>query len=402
MNISPETLRFIWEHADADVRALALQAHKYPDVDMPVAIAQIAGRRRAAGKIPSWAALEGIGYPAHLSLEQCSSERTARYKASLLSGGDRLVDLTGGFGVDCAFLASRFDSATYVERQPELCALAAHNFHVLGLAHIRVVQGDGTDYLRNMEPADVIFADPARRDKHGGRVVSLKDADPDVTCIESLLVAKARRVLLKLSPMLDLSQALRELNRVHEVHIVSVDNECKELLLLLAGDAPPAEIPVRAVNLTAEGEQSLVFTREEEQRCEGCYAPSVGTFLYEPNASLLKGGAYRLLTERYPVAKLHPNSHLYTSEEPVRDFPGRSFRVTGQCGFGKKELRELTGGLGKANLSVRNFPASVAELRKRTGLSEGGDTYLFATTLCDGRKTLIRCEREKADAAGNG
>lgn len=394
MQISPETQLFIRKHQSDDVRDLALQAKKYPDVDMPTAITQIAGRQIAAEKIPSWKEIEDIWYPRHLSLEQCSSEITARYKASLLQG-ESLTDLTAGFGIDCSFLATGFTSATYVERQEELCEIAAHNFPILNLNHITVRNEDGIAYLKEMSPVDCLFLDPARRNEHGGKTVAISDCEPDVAELEELLLSKANRVMVKLSPMLDLSLALKELEHTQEVHIISVNNECKELLLLLRQE-PPKEVPIHCVNLFTKGtqeEQHFVFTREQEQHNECIYTDRLGSYLYEPNTSLLKAGAFRSITVAYPVKKLHPNSHLYTSDVLISDFPGRVFRIVNRCSFNKKEIKESLAGLKKANITVRNFPATVAELRKRINLTEGGDTYLFASTLNNGQKVLIRCEK---------
>lgn len=394
MQLSPETQLFIREHQSDDVRALALQAKKYPDVDMPTAITQIAGRKIAAEKIPSWREIEDIWYPKHLSLEQCSSEITARYKASLLQG-ESLADLTAGFGIDCSFLAAGFKTVTYVERQKELCEIATHNFPILNLNHITVKNEDGVAYLKEMSPVDCLFLDPARRNEHGGKTVAISDCEPDVAKLEGLLLSKANRVMVKLSPMLDLSLALKALEHTQEVHILSVNNECKELLLLL-GQEPPKEVPIHCANLFTKGtqeEQHFIFTREQEQRNECIYTDILGNYLYEPNASLLKAGAFRSITAAYPVKKLHPNSHLYTSDVLITDFPGRVFRIVNQCSFNKKEIKESLADLKKANITIRNFPATVAELRKRINLTEGGDTYLFASTLNNGQKVLIRCEK---------
>lgn len=400
MEISPETQQFIREHLSDNVRTLALQAKKYPDVDMPTAITQIAGRQTAAEKIPSWKEIEDIWYPKHLSLEQCSSEITARYKASLLQG-ESLTDLTAGFGIDCSFLAAGFQSVTYVERQEELCEIAVHNFPILNLNHITVKNEDGVDHLKAMSPVDCIFLDPARRNEHGGKTVAISDCEPDVAELEELLLSKANQVMVKLSPMLDLSLALKELRHTQEVHILSVNNECKELLLLLgqeppAEQNPPEEVPIHCVNLFTKGvqeKQHFVFTREQEQRSECMYTDTLGSYLYEPNTSLLKAGAFRSITAAYPIKKLHPNSHLYTSDVLITDFPGRAFRIINQCSFNKKEIKESLSDLKKANITVRNFPATVAELRKRINLAEGGDTYLFASTLNNRQKILLRCEK---------
>ena len=392
MQLSLETLRFIEENARADVRSLALQAKKYPQVDMAMAVVQIAGRQIAVAKVPSWYRTEGLLYPKHLSMEQCSSEATAIYKAGLVEG-DTFADLTGGFGIDCSFLSRKFKQADYVERQSELCELAEHNFPLLGLK-IGVHNEDGVEYLKQMYPVDVLFLDPARRDGHGEKTVAISDCEPDVSALEDLLVEKAKKVMVKLSPMLDLSLALKALKYVREVHIVSVNNECKELLLILEKSTDSLEIVIHCEQITSTGEhQRYAFTQEQERTSDCPLAAEVGAYLYEPNASILKAGAYRSLTQAYPVKKLHASSHLYTSPYYIEDFPGRRFQVEAVSGFGKKELKTLLQGLEKANLTIRNFPSSVAELRKRLKLKEGGECYLFATTLSDESKVLIKCRK---------
>lgn len=395
--LSPETLAFIDSHRGDDVRTLALQAKKYPAVDMAEAVVQIAGYQIAEKKVPLWAQTAGIRYPQHLSMEQCSSEVTARYKASLVSG-DTLTDLTAGWGVDCSFLARNFRCADYVERQETLCRIAAHNFPLLGLPHVRIHCADAVEYLQSMEPVDCLFLDPARRDSHGGKTVAIAECEPDVCRLEPLLVEKGKTVMIKLSPMLDMASALRDLQYVRRIHVVSVNNECKELIILLRKAPDEEEAAAGEVIISCEQvvnnsvHQHFQFTFSEEKSAGCPLAESVGNYLYEPGAALLKAGPYRLLATRYGVEKLHPNSHLYTSSGLV-DFPGRRFRVTAVSGFGKKDLKVLLERVEKANLTVRNFPSSVAELRKKLKLKEGGDTYLFATTLASGEKVLIRGEK---------
>lgn len=395
--LSPETLAFIDSHRGDDVRTLALQAKKYPAVDMAEAVVQIAGYQIAEKKVPLWAQTAGIRYPQHLSMEQCSSEVTARYKASLVSG-DTLTDLTAGWGVDCSFLARNFRCADYVERQETLCRIAAHNFPLLGLPHVRIHCADAVEYLQSMEPVDCLFLDPARRDSHGGKTVAIAECEPDVCRLEPLLIEKGKTVMIKLSPMLDMASALRDLQYVRRIHVVSVNNECKELIILLRKAPDEEEAAAGEVIISCEQvvnnsvHQHFQFTFSEEKSAGCPLAESVGNYLYEPGAALLKAGPYRLLATRYGVEKLHPNSHLYTSSGLV-DFPGRRFRVTAVSGFGKKDLKVLLEGVEKANLTVRNFPSSVAELRKKLKLKEGGDTYLFATTLASGEKVLIRGEK---------
>ena len=391
MQVSPETLRFIEENIRADVRSLALQAKKYPKVDMAMAVVQIAGRQIAEAKVPSWSCVEGLLYPKHLSMEQCSSEVTALYKASLVEG-KTFADLTGGFGIDCSFLSRRFKKADYVERQAELCELAKHNFPLLGL-NIEVHNEDGVEYLKRMDPVDCLFLDPARRDGHGGKTVAISDCEPDVSMLEDLLVEKAKTVMVKLSPMLDLSLALKTLKNVREVHVVSVNNECKELLLILQKQSISSEVSIHCEHIVNDLHQHFVFTQEQERISDCPLTSQVEAYLYEPNASILKAGAYRSLTQSYEVKKLHPSSHLYTSSHFIEDFPGRRFQVEAVSGFGKKELKTFLQGMEKANLTIRNFPSSVADLRKRLKLKEGGEDYIFATTLADESKILIRCKK---------
>ena len=396
MQISPETLRFIEENLKADVRSLALQAKKYPQVDMAMAVVQIAGRQIAEAKLPSWYRTGGLLYPKHLSMEQCSSEVTAIYKASLLQG-ETFADLTGGFGIDCSFLSRKFKKADYVERQAELCELARHNFPLLGL-EIDVHNEDGVEYLKRMQPVDCLFLDPARRDGHGGKTVAISDCEPDVSALEDLLVEKAKTVMVKLSPMLDLSLALRDLKYVREIHVVSTDNECKELLLILQKCPISSQVSIYCINALGASNgcriyQEYTFTQEQERTSDCLLAKEVGAYLYEPNASILKAGAYRSLTQAYPVEKLHVSSHLYTSSHFIEDFPGRRFQVKAVSGFGKKELKTFLQGMEKANITIRNFPSSVADLRKRLKLKEGGEDYIFATTLADESKILIKCKK---------
>ncbi|MBR4433695.1 MAG: SAM-dependent methyltransferase, partial [Bacteroidaceae bacterium] len=362
--------------------------------DVAGAVTQIEGWRTACHKLPTWAAQDAVVYPSRLAMEHCSSEATARYKAGLagsMGSSSRLTDLTGGFGVDCTVMAAAFDEVTYVERNPALCAVTAANFAAFGLTHVHVVQDDARDVLQRLPMQDWIVVDPARRDTAGRKMVSLADCEPDVVEMESLLLAKAHHVLIKCSPMLDISLALRQLRSVQEVHVVAVQNECKELLLICGSS--PVEPTIHAVNLRADGsiESNFAFTSEEEQACTPAYTNRVGRWLYEPNVALLKAGCFRLPTVRYGLMKLHPNSQLYTSDARCPDFPGRTFEVVGASGFGKQEVKTLLGDMRKANIAVRNFPESVDVLRKRLHLSEGGNDYLFASTLSDNRHTLIHC-----------
>ena len=513
------TQDFIRQHQDDDVRQLAFLGSKYPEVDMPFALDQIRGRKMARVKLPRWASLEGIIYPPHISMEQCSSESTALYKAELAArllglpvssssaekenesanenevakasdshffkirefAGDRavdsefakngatsenqqiltkpgedvnetkedvskadfseeigFVDLTGGFGVDFSYIAAQLGvKSMYVERQAHLCEAAKENFGRLGLKNAIVKNGDGIEVLHSFLPkkkdvasADdslgiiydqplsllktnlglkIIFIDPARRDDAGNKVVSLKDCTPDVTVLQEEMLSKVDYVIIKLSPMLDWHRAVSELNCVQEVHIISVNNECKELLLVLSArnmgemeassaDGAAGEVK-HAGNLRiycVNDAQSFVCEESDMEASSVKIAPSTleeMQYLYEPNASLMKAGCFGVLSGRYDARMLSKNSHLFVSREPIAAFPGRSFRIIAVSSFNKKELKRHLSGITKANIATRNFPLSVAELRKRLKLKDGGETYIFATTLSDESHVLVITEK---------
>ena len=517
------TQDFIRQHQDEDVRQLAFLGSKYPEVNMPFALDQIRGRKMAHVKLPRWASIEGIIYPPHISMEQCSSEQTALYKAELaarllglsvsssenekecekasnshfskicefasegavdsefaqnedtckkqqiLTEFDKcvnkskekpneedfseeieFVDLTGGFGVDFSYIASRLGvKSMYVERQAHLCEAAKENFERLGLKNVSVKNGDGIEVLHSFHSKKnaasdtfgiteeqsqsllktnlglkLIFIDPARRDDAGNKVVSLKDCTPDVTLLQEEMLSKADYIIIKLSPMLDWHHAVSELSSVREVHIISVNNECKELLLVLSarnmgGNVGSNLFPVRnygSVLPSAEDSghiedaadagnlriycindaQSFVCDEMKMEESSVKIAPPVleeMQYLYEPNASLMKAGCFSVLSERYGARMLSKNSHLFVSMEPIVDFPGRSFRIIAISSFNKKELKRHLSGITKANIATRNFPLSVAELRKRLKLKDGGETYIFATTLSDESHVLMITEK---------
>ena len=458
------TQDFIRQHQDDDVRQLAFLGSKYPEVDMPFALDQIRGRKMARVKLPRWASLEGIIYPPHISMEQCSSESTALYKAELAarlldlpasSSGIEMkaeneiefVDLTGGFGVDFSYIAARLGvKSMYVERQAHLCEAAKENFGRLGLKNAIVKNGDGIEVLHSFLPKKddaastddslgiiydqplsllktklglkLIFIDPARRDDAGNKVVSLKDCTPDVTVLQEEMLLKADYVIVKLSPMLDWHRAISELSHVREVHIISVNNECKELLLVLSarnmggmeassadgvGGTEEAEGTDGAVKYAGKlriycvnDAQSFVCDESDMETSSVKIAPSTleeMQYLYEPNASLMKAGCFGVLSGRYDARMLSKNSHLFVSQAPIEAFPGRSFRIIAISSFNKKELKRHLSGITKANIATRNFPLSVAELRKRLKLKDGGETYIFATTLSDESHVLVITEK---------
>ena len=387
------TADFIRRHADDDIRQLALKGTKDPDVDLTIALDQIAGRQTARRKLPSWAASDGIIYPPHLSMEQCSSEQTARYKQTLAQQSlthSVFVDLTGGFGVDFSFMARGFQKAVYVERQEHLCDIARHNFEVLGL-RAEVVCGDSEEYLRQMSRANLIYIDPARRDDNGQRTYGIGDCTPDVVALRDLLLAKADRVIIKLSPMLDWRKAVSDLGAeyVSEVHIVSVQNECKELLILMQ-QRPAEPLTIYCVN-----DDSVFSYRPSPTSSNHISHHSSLVFLYEPNASIMKAGCFNDIAKAFGVSQLASNSHLFTSDRLVADFPGRVFHIEAVTTMNKRELRTALADIRQANITVRNFPLTVAQLRQRLKLSEGGSTFIFATTLADGSHVLLICSKTK-------
>ena len=386
------TKDYIKKHAEEDVRQLALRGTKDSEVDLTFALEQIAGRQKAKTKIPSWAETEGIIYPSHLSMEQCSSEQTARYKASIAGEGALVVDLTAGFGVDLAYISQGFKKAVHVEQQPQLCAISSENYKVLGLNHVEVVCGDCVDYLHQLDHADLIFLDPARRDEHGGRTYGIADCTPNVLEIRDELLENADRVMLKLSPMLDWRKAVEDLGNVSEVHIVSVDNECKELLLMM-------EKEEKSLKVVCVNNESVFEVGTPMRMFRPPLTPSNSNlggerrYLFEPNASVMKAGCFDELQSRFPVMQLDKNSHLFVSDKDVGDFPGRRFIIERTTSMNKHDLKVALEDISKANITVRNFPMSVAELRKRLRLKEGGEVFIFATTVEGKGHQLYICRK---------
>ena len=383
---------FIDQHRHDDVKALALSLAKNQKINREIVLIQISGRQAVEKKIPSWHACDQIFYPPHLSLEQCSSELTAQYKTTLCSG-ESLTDLTGGFGVDFAFMASQFQSCCYVEQQELLCFVARHNFNALGIHHSTVVNSSTVDYLQTMQPQSWVYIDPARRNAAGSKTVLLKDCQPDITTIYNDILLKCNALMVKLSPMLDISLALQGMPQTTKIHVVAVNNECKELLFI--SDTDKASHPeIRCINLSEnKPTQIFSFNREDEQNAPCQYAQCVENYLYEPNSAILKAGAFKLMSARFGLKKLHPDSHLYTSAQKVNSFPGRTFLVDTTFSAGKNEIKQLQATTTQANIAIRNYPGSVDELRKRLRIKEGGEIYLFATTLFTGEKAIIKCRK---------
>lgn len=428
------TAEFIVAHRTDDPRQLALQASRFPDVDMPYALSQIQGWQAARRKLPSFAANQDIVYPPHLSMEQCSSEATALYKAEAVrrlldsfkgeedasdKGGEvSMTDLTGGFGVDFYFVSRHFSRAQYTERNAELCQVVEHNLKVLGADNASVVCGDAVEQLRTIDPQTLIFIDPARRDAHGARTFAISDCTPDVMELLPSLRRKARYVMIKLSPMLDWHKAVSDLHPlVTDVDIVAVDGECKELLLTLdmkRGDAHKDDnkqvashdyVSVRCADLpsssfafryTSDGNYAIDTSQPTDVASMSplLSADHTPSYLYEPNASVMKAGCFRELELTFGARQISDNSHLFTSERLIQGFPGRRFAVDTVTSFNKRQLKEALRNVTSANITVRNFPMTVAILRKKLKLKDGGDTYIFATTTAGGEHVFVITHKE--------
>ena len=405
------TRDFIEKHLKDDVRQLALQ--KFPDdVDKMLVLNQIETRQLLSKKVPSWASNPDLLFPKHISIEQCSSELTAKYKASIIEGGDTFVDLTGGLGIDSYFLSEKFKTSYYVENQKELCELAEHNFDVLG-RKITVVNSDAETFLNDLpsrrdNASVVLYLDPARRDVYNRKMVSLHDCSPDVielqrnifqNPVETRFIASQciASMLIKASPMLDISLITNELQNISEIHIVSVKNECKEILIKIEPGFD-GEIKYFCVNLDSvetHGRASLQYTENDEKSAIPSFSSTVKNYLYEPNASLMKSGAFKLISQRFGIEKLHVNSHLYTSDNLVSEFPGRVFEVVGFAPFNKKIKKELLNDITEASVATRNFPLSANELRKTLNLKESDKNFIFGTTLIGEKKVVILAKKYK-------
>lgn len=398
--INAATRDFIDKHLKDDVRQLALQ--KFPDdVDKMLVLNQIEARQLLSKKVPSWASNPDLLFPKHLSIEQCSSELTAKYKASIISGGDIFVDLTGGLGIDSYFLSEKFKTSYYVENQKELSDLAEHNFDVLG-RKINVINSDAETFLSKNHNFDLIFIDPARRDIYNRKMVSLHDCSPDVVDLQNILLKYAKSVLIKASPMLDISLITNELQNISEIHIVSVKNECKEILIKIEpgfdGEIKYYCVELQPVGtrhaLSPQDEMVFQFVESEEKSAIPSFSSTVKKYLYEPNSSLMKSGAYKLISQRFGIEKLHVNSHLYTSDYLVSDFPGRIFEVVGLAPFNKKIKKELLKDITEASVATRNFPLSANDLRKNLNLKESDKNFVFGTTLIGEKKVVILAQRQ--------
>lgn len=384
-----EVRNFIHQHENEDPYDLSLKASKFKNIPVQLAIEQIRVRKKAKKKLPEWYKHSGIIFPHGVSIEQCSSEVTAKYKSTLIQG-ERLVDLTGGSGVDTWYLSQSFSQTTFIEPSEALCHLARHNFNVLGKRDINILQGTAEEFLEKNEPSpDWYFLDPSRRDNSHKRVFLLSDCQPNLDLIQDNLLKAKKGTLIKLSPLLDLKSLIDSFPSLASIDILSVDNDCKELLLTITNQRT-AEPIIRTINWQSGMEQKYQFYISEDRNTQPDYSEPL-EYLYEPNASVLKSGAFRKIGTDFGFNKLHPNSHLYTSQEIKSNFPGRAFRLEHMVPLKPKLVRKLSG--GKANIATRNFPMTVAEIRKKTGIKEGGENYIFATTIPDGSHKLLLCKK---------
>lgn len=386
------TIEFIKKQIQTDPNALLLAAKKYPDMDIPFVVDQITCRKQIKDKLPAWYANYDLYFPAKITTEQCSSEQTASYKQRLASG-NIACDMTGGLGIDTYYISRNFEKFFYLERYEAYCDAARHNFNVLGASNIDVLNGDSIQLLTDLPSLDLIYVDPARRSDCNKRLYDLSECEPNVVDLAPILLSKAKKLIVKVSPMADIHRCIELIPQVKRIHVLSVRNECKELLLEVDSTEESKDVEIVCVNFPVTGEQSFSFFFNAEKSAPLNVVNTVHKYLYEPNASILKAGAFKSVATQFGIKKLHQHSHLYTSSELITDFPGRIFEVIEVDGFSKKWLQTASKQIGQANLTTRNFPMTVAEIRKRSKLQEGGSLYLFATTLSDDQKVIVSCEK---------
>jgi len=376
---------FINEHLNSDISKLLFKGSLFPEITIQELVEQIESKKRAKQKLPTWFTAQNIYYPNKLNIEQTSSETTAENKSELVSGAS-LIDLTGGFGVDAFYFSKRINQVTHCEINPDLSKIVMHNLEQLNVQNIRIIADDGLDYLRSQQRFDWIFIDPSRRNDSKGKVFLLEDCLPNVPKNLDILFKHTQNILIKVSPMLDITSAVKELKFVKEVHVVAVTNEVKELLFILEKDYDKT-VAIKTVNISSKQEHYFEALYKAKNNTSFSLPKS---YLYEPNAAILKAGLFDQLSV-LGVSKLHQNSHLYTSDD-LREFPGRSFRINNAISYNKKLLKRLIPSQ-KANITTRNFPDTVAQIRKKTKFKEGGNYYLFFTTDHENKHIILVCEK---------
>ncbi|WP_297332183.1 class I SAM-dependent methyltransferase [Flavobacterium sp.] len=384
--LEPEVQRFIRENTTSDVTVLALQKNPFPYLEWAEVLNQVAARQKAKDKLPFWFNTDHIIYPTKVSVEQTSSEKAAQYKASLVSG-DSLIDLTGGFGIDDFYFSKNFEKVVHCEMSLELSAIAQHNFKMLGADNIQCIPGDSTETLKMLNQQwDYIYIDPSRRNDIKGKVFLLKDCLPNVPELLDFYFSYSKNIIIKTAPLLDITAGLNELHSVKQIHIIALDNEVKELLWILE-KGYAGNIMAETINIRKEGNEVFNVMHNDD----GIASYSLPQqHLYEPNSAVMKSGAFDAVGKHFEINKLHKHTQLFTSDKLI-DFPGRRFIIDGVLPYGKKEMKSLEG--QKLNITTRNFPVAVAELRKKWKLKDGGDRYAFFTTNLNNDKIVLLCSK---------
>ncbi len=379
--------QFITENLKTDITKLILKGSPFSDVSIQELANQIVAKQKAEHKLASWFRTQQIYYPSKINIEQTSSEHTANYKSNLVNGAS-IIDITGGFGIDCFYFSKRFEAVTHCEINAELSTIVAHNFKQLKINNITTFSGDAFDFLRSTkEKFDCIYIDPSRRDAVKGKVFLLQDCIPNVPENIDFLFSKTNQILIKTSPILDITSAINELKFVKEVHVIAIHNEVKELLFLLDKEHSKS-IEIKTVNIGKEETKTFHFTYKEDLYSE--YSEPL-SYLYEPNSAILKSGGFHQITNQLNVSKLQQHSHLYTADI-LLDFPGRTFKIEQVLSYDKKKLKKLLPE-NKANITIRNFPKTVAQIRKETKIKEGGTIFIFFTTNFKNELTVVICRK---------
>lgn len=386
--LNKDVQQFINEHLRSDIHKLLLKKSPFNEVTPKELVTQIESKLKAKQKLPTWFNTDKILYPHKLNLSQTSSEITANYKASLLDG-NTLIDLTGGFGVDSYAFSKKMRQVVHVEKNKELSKIAAFNFKQLGTSTVQCYNEDGLAFLKsNKDTYDWLYIDPSRRDKDKKKVFYLKDCEPDIIDQFTLFFSKAPNLMIKTGPLLDVNNGLTQMNHVKEVHIVAVANDVKEVLWILENKFS-GKPHIKTINFKNVTPQRFNFMLEDEKRALANYSLPK-SYLYEPNAAILKSGAFQYIGEKFSLSKLHLHSHLYTSDTLI-PFPGRTFKILDTLDYSRKSIKHLN--LTKANITTRNFPDSIKEIRKKLKLKDGGLNYLFCTTTFDKKKKILNCEQ---------
>ena len=386
--LNTEIQEFINLNLDSNINALILKGIAFDKVEVKAIAEQIEAKKRSKTKLSTWFNTQNIYYPNKLNIEQTSSEVSAKYKSELLEGNS-IIDITGGFGVDCFYFSKQFKSVTHCEINTSLSEIVKHNYKQLNIDNVEVVPANGIEYLENTSKTfDWIYIDPSRRHDSKGKVFFLKDCLPNVPEHLDILFEHSKNIMIKTSPLLDISVGINELKHVKTIHVIAINNEVKELLWVLERAYDKA-ISIKTINLKKNNSESFGFILDEEKKNETPFSKPL-TYLYEPNSSILKAGAFNQVSKQLNISKLQKHSHLYTSNNPI-EFPGRAFKIQSVVPYNKRNLKELT--LSKANITTRNFPETVSQLRKKTKIRDGGDIYLFFTTDLNHQKIILITEK---------